>query len=54
MASVPLLVFDAWEHAYYLQYRNIRPDYVTKLWNLVNWQDVSRRYTSAIATPSPV
>lgn len=54
VTSVPLLVFDAWEHAYYLQYRNVRPDYVTKLWNLVNWQDVSRRYTSAAAAPSPV
>lgn len=39
----PLLAFDAWEHAYYLQYRNVRPDYVEKLWDLVNWNDVSRR-----------
>ncbi|MBT3155562.1 superoxide dismutase [Streptomyces sp. CHD11] len=45
--SVPLLVFDAWEHAYYLQYRNVRPDYVTKLWDLVNWEDVAARYTAA-------
>jgi superoxide dismutase, Fe-Mn family len=42
--TTPLLVFDAWEHAYYLQYRNVRPDYVTRLWDLVNWADVSRRY----------
>ncbi|MGX4694381.1 superoxide dismutase [Streptomyces sp. JNUCC 63] len=45
--SVPLLVFDAWEHAYYLQYKNVRPDYVTKLWDLVNWEDVAARYTAA-------
>ncbi|MDT0341279.1 superoxide dismutase [Streptomyces litchfieldiae] len=45
--STPLLVFDAWEHAYYLQYRNVRPDYVVKLWDLVNWADVTARYTAA-------
>jgi len=47
IASTPLLVFDAWEHAYYLQYRNVRPDYVTRLWSLVNWPDVSARYQAA-------
>ncbi|MER6817556.1 superoxide dismutase [Spirillospora sp. NPDC000708] len=47
IGSVPLLVFDAWEHAYYLQYRNVRPDYVAKLWSLVNWNDVARRFTAA-------
>jgi superoxide dismutase, Fe-Mn family len=45
MNTTPLLVFDAWEHAYYLQYRNVRPDYVQKLWSLVNWTDVTRRFT---------
>lgn len=45
MNTTPLLVFDAWEHAYYLQYRNVRPDYVQKLWSLVNWDDVTRRFT---------
>ncbi|MEV0636376.1 superoxide dismutase [Streptomyces sp. NPDC050619] len=45
--TTPLLVFDAWEHAYYLQYKNVRPDYVTKLWGLVNWEDVAARYTAA-------
>ncbi|MER6946323.1 superoxide dismutase [Nonomuraea sp. NPDC005983] len=44
MNTTPLLVFDAWEHAYYLQYRNVRPDYVEKLWGLVNWTDVARRF----------
>ncbi|MGW4894541.1 superoxide dismutase [Kitasatospora sp. NPDC004240] len=45
--TTPLLAFDAWEHAYYLQYRNVRPDYVTKLWDVVNWQDVSARFAAA-------
>jgi len=45
--SVPLLVFDAWEHAYYLQYRNVRPDYVNRLWDIVNWPDVTARYLAA-------
>jgi len=47
VGSTPLLVFDAWEHAYYLQYRNVRPDYVTRLWDLVNWADVAARYQAA-------
>ncbi|WP_035855392.1 superoxide dismutase [Cryptosporangium arvum] len=47
--TTPLLVFDAWEHAYYLQYRNVRPDYVQKLWSLVNWADVASRYAAAVA-----
>ncbi|PZG48099.1 superoxide dismutase [Spongiactinospora gelatinilytica] len=47
MNTTPLLVFDAWEHAYYLQYRNVRPDYVEKLWGLINWDDVIRRFEAA-------
>jgi len=49
MGTTPVLVFDAWEHAYYLQYKNVRPDYVTKLWDLVNWADVQKRYAAAKA-----
>lgn len=41
--TVPLLVVDMWEHAYYLQYFNARGDWVKEFWNLVNWEDVSRR-----------
>jgi Fe-Mn family superoxide dismutase len=52
VGSVPLLVFDAWEHAYYLQYRNVRPDYVTRLWDLVNWADVSSRFQAAASARS--
>ena len=54
MGSTPLLVFDAWEHAYYLQYKNVRPDYVQRLWSLVNWADVQRRFTAARAAAGPV
>ncbi|GIH22710.1 superoxide dismutase [Fe-Zn] 1 [Acrocarpospora phusangensis] len=49
MNTTPLLVFDAWEHAYYLQYRNVRPDYVEKLWSLINWTDVIARFDAARA-----
>ncbi len=47
IGSTPILVFDSWEHAYYLQYKNVKPDYVAKLWDLINWDDVARRLTAA-------
>ena len=42
--SEPLLVIDAWEHAYYLQYKNVRADYVEAVWAIVNWADVAERF----------
>ena len=45
--AVPLLVFDAWEHAFYLQYKNVKADFVTALWKIVNWSDVAARFASA-------
>lgn len=47
IGSAPILVFDSWEHAYYLQYKNVKPDYVNKLWDLINWNDVTARLSAA-------
>jgi Fe-Mn family superoxide dismutase len=44
---VPLLVFDAWEHAFYLQYKNVKADFFAALWNVVNWADVAARFDAA-------
>jgi Fe-Mn family superoxide dismutase len=46
-SSVPLLVFDAWEHAFYLQYKNVKADFFAALWNVVNWADVAGRLDAA-------
>ena len=42
---MPLLGVDMWEHAYYLQYNNVKADYLKEIWKIVNWKDVASRYS---------
>jgi Fe-Mn family superoxide dismutase len=45
--TVPILQLDMWEHAFYLDYQNVKADYVTAFWNIVNWDNVAQRFAAA-------
>lgn len=49
LGTIPLFQVDMWEHAFYLDYLNVKADYVKAIWNIANWQDVSERLSAAIA-----
>ncbi len=49
LAQIPIVLLDMWEHAFYLQYKNVKADYVKAWWNVVNWADAQTRFAAAVA-----
>ncbi|PXY30962.1 superoxide dismutase [Prauserella muralis] len=49
LPTVPILMTDVWEHAFYLQYKNVKPDYVKALWNVYDWAEIGKRFEDAKA-----
>ena len=47
LGQIPIVLLDMWEHAFYLQYKNVKADYVKAWWNVVNWADAQKRYAAA-------
>ena len=52
--SVPFMTLDVWEHAYYLQYQNKRPEFVDKFWKIVNWKKIEEMYEQFAINNKPV
>ena len=48
LKGTPILCIDVWEHAYYLKYQNKRGDYLSNIWNVINWHEVSKRYSEVV------
>ena len=46
LGEIPLLPIDVWEHAYYLKYKNVRKDYLDNIWNVINWEKISERFSA--------
>ena len=53
-ATIPLLTLDMWEHAFYLDYQNVKADYVKAFWNIVNWENVAARFAAARANAAGI
>ncbi|MDR3152534.1 MAG: superoxide dismutase [Bifidobacteriaceae bacterium] len=52
LSLTPILLLDVWEHAYYLDYKNVRGDYISAWWNIINWQDANQRFAAVASKKS--